>query len=164
MDLTVFMGSALALAGAVVLLFAVVIVAYAPLAAAHDTCSSHPSDPDALGSGAANSVVCLKDSHSRLDVCDRHSDGHGVMVRVHLSSNATDDFYDRNGAAAGCEQYSAGAFPNMMAYQVCVDSEGCGPKIYGPSAVSGGHWGSGGQRPPRVSMARAIKASGVRNP
>ena len=83
MDLTVFMGRVLALAGAVVLLLAVVMVAYAPLAAAHDTCSSHPSDPDALGSGAANSVVCLKDNHSRFDVCDRHSDGHGVMVRVH---------------------------------------------------------------------------------
>ena len=36
--------------------------------------------------------------------------------------------------------------------------------ILGPSAVSGGHWGSGGQRPPRLSMARAIKAAGVRNP
>ena len=34
----------------------------------------------------------------------------------------------------------------------------------GASAVSGGHWGSRGQRPPRLSMARAMSASGVRNP
>jgi len=36
--------------------------------------------------------------------------------------------------------------------------------ISGPSAVSGGHDGRGGQSSPRVSMARAIRASGVRNP
>jgi hypothetical protein len=131
MDLKVFMGRlrALALAGAVVLLFAVVMVAYAPLAAAHDTCSSHPSDPDALGSGAPNSVVCLKDNHSRLDVCDRDPDGHWVAVRVHLPSNATEQFYDGNGAADGCGHYNAN-FTNIMSYQVCVESEGCGPRVY----------------------------------
>jgi transposase-like protein len=35
---------------------------------------------------------------------------------------------------------------------------------YEASAVSGGHAGSGGQSPPRLSMASAIRASGVWNP
>jgi hypothetical protein len=130
MAFRVFMGRlrALALAGAVVLLFAVVMVAYAPLAAAHDTCSNHPSDPDALGSGALNSVACLKDNHSRLDVCDRDRDGHWAAVRVHFPSGASDDLKDGNGADDGCGHYNAG-FAFIVAYQVCVESEGCGPKI-----------------------------------
>jgi hypothetical protein len=36
--------------------------------------------------------------------------------------------------------------------------------ISGPCAVSGGHRGRSGHSPPRLSMARAIRASGVRNP
>lgn len=103
------------------LLFAVVTVAYVPLAAAHDTCSSHPSDP---------SFVCLRDNHSRYEVCDRHSDGHRAMVRVTRASWATVNFYDSNGAAAGCESYNARAFPDTMSYQVCVETEGCGPRIH----------------------------------
>ena|SRR5436190_24338626 len=35
---------------------------------------------------------------------------------------------------------------------------------YEPSAVSGGQMGSSGQRPPRLSMARAMRDSGVRKP
>jgi len=37
-------------------------------------------------------------------------------------------------------------------------------RFYEPSAVSGGHVGSGGQRPPRLSIASAMRAAGLRNP
>jgi hypothetical protein len=44
----------------------------------------------------------------------------------------------------------------FLDYQAAAESE--------PSAVSGGQMGSSGQSPPRLSMARAMRASGVRNP
>ena len=61
------------------------------------------------------------------------------MLRAHLVEGATVT------AAAAAHGYSRASF-------------------YGPSAVSGGHVGSSGQSPPRLSIASAIRASGVRNP
>jgi hypothetical protein len=126
---------ALGLAGALVLLAAaVVFLASAPPAAAHDTCTHHHSDPDAFGSGAPNSVVCLRVYHTRLDVCDRDPDGHVVWARVHYSNGAIGRFEDYNGANGDCYQHYPPTSPTVypISYNICVESEGCGQPIYRP--------------------------------
>jgi hypothetical protein len=115
-----------------VALTALLLAVSAPPASAHDICTSHPSDPDALGSGAANSVVCMRYNHSRLDVCDRHRDGHRVYARTYaIFSNVPNaPLYDTNGADSGCGNY--GVALDMASFNVCVEYEGCGSPVYRP--------------------------------
>jgi hypothetical protein len=120
-----------AVLGALVLLLCGLMVVTSPPAYAHDTCVHHPSDPDALGSGDPNSVVCLKESHTRLDVCDRHSDGHRVYVRRILRDGTVlPPFYDDDGAFGLCGHYNGNWGDILSSYNVCVEAEGCGSPLY----------------------------------
>jgi len=127
----------LALAGASVLVVVpgVMLVSASP-ALAHYECVHHPSDPDALGSGAANTTACLRDDHTILDVCDRDSDGHLAYARVTYADSAapTHAFYDTNGAEPGCSNYSQGdlSYYGTLYYaiNICVQYEGCGSPMY----------------------------------
>jgi hypothetical protein len=122
----------LAALGALVLLFGGLMVVASPPAYADDTCVLHPSDPDAIGSGADNSVVCLKDNHTRLDVCDRHSDGHRVYVRrIKRDGTVMPPFYDEDGAGGFCGHYYHANWATVLSsYNVCVETEGCGAPKY----------------------------------
>src|SRR5829696_5393248 len=123
--------SMLAVLGAVVLLLSGLMAVTSPPAYAHDTCVLHPSDPDAIGSGAENSVVCLKDGHTSLDVCDRHADGHRVWVRrIQRDGDVMPPFYDDNGATFGCGHISGPWSTLLSSYNICVETEGCGAPKY----------------------------------
>lgn len=102
----------------------------APSALAHG-CISHPSE---------TSVVCVRDVndgngynwHTRVDVCDRHADGHRVYARVGYFEGFTRYYmitgYDINDSASGCSTYAPSlGSPRFMAEPVaiCVQSEGC---------------------------------------
>jgi hypothetical protein len=120
------LGSLVLAAGALALLAtAVVFLASASPAVAHDTCSFHPTDP---------SVACLKDNHTRVDACDRDSDGHVVWARVTYSNGSTVSFQDTNGANPGCGNYYPANYNNgyYIAYNICVQYEGCGQPFYRP--------------------------------
>jgi hypothetical protein len=113
------------------------LIAGVPNAQAHETCAHHPSDPDALGSGAANSVVCLKDDpthaggHDRIDICDRDPDGHYVYARISRYAGDPNPyiFYDTDGYGGLCRHI--GVNPGgIYAYNVCVQYENCGSPIY----------------------------------
>ena len=121
-----------ATAWAGVVLTALLLAVSASPASAHDQCTAHPSDPDAFGSGAANSVVCMRYSHTRLDVCDRDRDGHQVWARTYaMFSNAPNPaLYDTNGSDPGCGNY--GVPLDMASFNICVAYEGCGTPVYRP--------------------------------
>jgi len=122
-----------ALAMPAVLIGAVLMLAAAVPAEAHDTCSHHRKDP---------SVVCLKVDHSRIDVCDRHRDRHRAYARVRFGNGWVLDFYDLNGAKPGCERYDPYKdhlirVPRnvpMLSYNVCVIRERCGRPRYRPGS------------------------------
>jgi len=97
-----------------------------PAAQAHKTCATHPSDPDALGSGALNTVACLRTDHIYVDVCDRDADGHYAYARVYYGSTIY-SFDDTNGSAAGCSTYN---IAGSDSYNICVSYEGCGTPVY----------------------------------
>lgn len=85
------------------------------VAEAHDTCVEHGQD-----------VACARDNHSRLDACDRESDGH--QVRGHFTTPLSDPSYyhgswDPNGANPGC----AHDWPatGIVRFRVCEEVEGC---------------------------------------
>ena len=115
----------LAAAGVALLLAMLALAASAPPAAAHDVCTSHPSDPDALGSGALNTVVCMRYNHTRLDVCDRHVDGHKAYARRYVWGGYLEPLYDTNGAESGCGNYPVNSL-DLLSFNVCVQYEGCG--------------------------------------
>lgn len=82
-----------------------------------DTCVGHPSEA---------SVVCVRNNDTRVDVCDRHEDGHRVYARV-ITQESRPSYrltgYDDNGSNSGC-----GNFPQssrVLSIAVCVQSEGC---------------------------------------
>lgn len=107
-----------------VLLAALVLAVAAPPAEAHDFCIAHPSDPDALGSGDQNTVVCVRYNHSRIHVCDRHRDGHKAYARRTVWGETLNPIYDYNGADPGCGDYAADL--DILSINVCVQYEGCG--------------------------------------
>jgi hypothetical protein len=123
MTQTGFVGrpSTLAALGALVLLLCGLMVATSPPAEAHDTCTTHPE----------GSVACLKDNHTRLDVCDRDSDGHRVYVRRTLNDGTVmPPYYDPDGAGGSCGHVYGNWGVSLYAYNVCVESEGCGSPVY----------------------------------
>jgi hypothetical protein len=94
-------------------------------AQAHDICIGHPSDP---------SVVCIRDAHRRIDVCDRQVDGHRTYARVTYGNYAyVRDFYDNNGGQSGCGNWwgwTVGPYDWAFAVNICVQGEGCGTPRY----------------------------------
>lgn len=112
---------ALVAVGALVFLFVAVMLVGSPPALAHDTCTTH----------AEGSVACLKDSHTRLDVCDRDSDGHRVYVRRTLNDGTImPPYYDPDGAGGYCGHVYGSWGSSLYAYNVCVEAEGCASPVY----------------------------------
>jgi hypothetical protein len=103
------------LVASVALALAIGGVRWNEVAEAHDTCVQHGAD-----------VACAKDNHSRLDACDRESDGH--KVRGHFTTPLSDPSYyhgswDPNGANPDC----AHDWPatGIVRFRVCEEVEGC---------------------------------------
>jgi hypothetical protein len=100
------------------------LAAPVPHAQAHDFCIGHPSDP---------SVICVRASHTRLDVCDRDVDGHKAYARVWYSS-AVGNYFDGNGGQPDCgnhlnwNPHPLYGYPESV--NICVETEGCGSPRY----------------------------------
>jgi hypothetical protein len=117
-------------------LFALLLFGNAPAAQAHDPSVYHPSDPNPYT--AFRTVVTIRSTfyghHTRVDVCDRDSDGHYAYAHVW---DSVGNFYtypqtrDQDGYGGRCN-FGYAIPKGVVFYNVCVQNEGCGsPKYIG---------------------------------
>jgi hypothetical protein len=112
----------LAMATSALLIAAVLSLAIAAAADAHQTMSTMPGDP---------SFAVMFINHDVLAVCDADADGHyAYLRRTGIWGNVLAPVYDPDGAGGACGYV---AVPNpfgLSSYNVCVQYEGCGIPVY----------------------------------
>lgn len=109
------------------------------------------------GSGAMSSAMAGSSRPARPVAIGTARGQHGTYLTA-ASGRALYMWVGDSNGASSCSGDCATTWPPLLGTGTPTPGSGVNSE---PSAVSGGHSGSSGQMPPRLSMPSAISASGV---